>query len=424
MSRVHIWIDANHPHCALRLFGMTLLERVLRGLELAARGAKLELGGIEVELASESAIARELPATLVDRLDVRWSHADAPLGRRLAQAQERTGGEALLALRGDVVVDTRLLRHMLTSEGNLTFISGEGTERTALLRLETPLGEVAEASHGQPDDLLAHSERALDEGRVKEFVEANYDGYIRMLRRVLPLHLYRVDDDNCRRRSERFLFWSNYKGSTDFMTKYVYPPFVWRMVRPLAHLRVHPNWITAVGILCTIASLPFFAAGEWVIGLSLAYTMSVLDSVDGKLARLTYRDSLLGNLLDHGLDLVHPPLWYMAWAWALSAGDPSSTLFLSSLGLLAWYVIDRLITLCFKLRTGRSIHAMEELDVRMRTFISRRNVNLPLFTVALPLGLAVPCFYGIALWQVASALFHAQRLVRFWSWRAADGNAR
>ena len=60
---------------------------------------------------------------------------------------------------------------------------------------------------------------------------------------------------------------------------------------------------------------------------------------------------------------------------------------------------------------------MAELDVKMRTFISRRNVNLPAFTLALPLGAAVPCFYGIVLWQVVSALFHAQRLVKFWSWR-------
>jgi len=40
------------------------------------------------------------------------------------------------------------------------------------------------------------------------------------------------------RKVERFLFWSNYKGSTDFFTKYVYPPLVWLMVPPLARARV------------------------------------------------------------------------------------------------------------------------------------------------------------------------------------------
>ncbi|MCB1006956.1 MAG: CDP-alcohol phosphatidyltransferase family protein, partial [Acidimicrobiales bacterium] len=126
------------------------------------------------------------------------------------------------------------------------------------------------------------------------------------------------------RRVERFLFWSNYKGSTDFMTRYVYPPFVWVMVRPLARLRVHPNWVTAVDILATFAAVPFFMAGAWVPGLALAYLMSVLDSVDGKLARVTFTSSKLGEVLDHGLDIVHPPVWYLAWGWALGGASTSS----------------------------------------------------------------------------------------------------
>jgi hypothetical protein len=82
----------------------------------------------------------------------------------------------------------------------------------------------------------------------------------------------------------RFLFESNYKGSTDFMTKYVYPPLVWRLVRQLARWRVHPNWVTGVSIAATFAAVPLFAGGHWVLGLALAYAMSLLDSVDGKLA--------------------------------------------------------------------------------------------------------------------------------------------
>ena len=35
-------------------------------------------------------------------------------------------------------------------------------------------------------------------------------------------------------------------------------------------------------------------------------------------ARLTFADSRLGNVLDHGLDIVHPPLWYAAWAAGLT----------------------------------------------------------------------------------------------------------
>src|SRR3546814_21049992 len=71
--------------------------------------------------------------------------------------------------------------------------------------------------------------------------------------------------------------------------------------------------------------------------------MSVLDSVDGKLARLTFTDSRLGNVLDHGLDIVHPPLWYFAWAWGLAGGDLAAPVFAASLWMTGFYVADRLV---------------------------------------------------------------------------------
>jgi len=248
-------------------------------------------------------------------------------------------------------------------------------------------------------------------------------GYITMLRRDLPPYLFAVPDDAARRRGERFLFWSNYKGSTDFMTRYVYPPFVWLLVHPLARMRVHPHWVTGVDILATFAAIPFFMEGRWVIGLLLAFLMSVLDSVDGKLARLTFTSSKLGEILDHGLDIVHPPLWYLAWGWALGAYEAASGPFQASLWMFGFYVADRVVTGIFKARHGKSIHGFTPFDERMRTFISRRNVNLPFFTLALVLDallseagwpIATACFYAIVAWQVFCTLFHAQRLVKFW----------
>ena len=45
----------------------------------------------------------------------------------------------------------------------------------------------------------------------------------------------------------------------------------------------------------------------------------VLDTVDGKLARCTGQSSKWGNIFDHGVDLVHPPFWWWAWAEGLEA---------------------------------------------------------------------------------------------------------
>ena len=51
--------------------------------------------------------------------------------------------------------------------------------------------------------------------------------------------------------------------------------------------------------------------------------MTFLDTVDGKLARVTVTSTKLGNVFDHGIDLVHPPLWYLAWGIGLALEPPA-----------------------------------------------------------------------------------------------------
>ena len=414
---LRVWIDATRPASELRVFGMTLLERLLRTL--------LEIGGelreVRVELPAGASPPATLPAEILAALPLRWSNHGVPLARRF-RAALTDAQEPLLALSADAVVDTRLLRHFQGVTGSLAFVGGQGAQRGALLRLENELPGTADGD----GDLVALAERALATGAARAFTATEFKGYITNLRRSLDPYVLRVWDTASCDRVERFLFRSNYKGSTDFMTKYVYPPLVWRIVRPLARWRVHPNAVTAVSIAATFAAVPLFAAGEWLPGLILAYGMSLLDSVDGKLARLTFTSSRLGAVLDHGLDMVHPPLWYLAWAWALGVGRVGSLPVQLALLMTGVYIVDRVIAAVFRERTGVSIHDCTPLDARLRTLISRRNVNVVLFTLALGvdwlrpgLGAALACFYFIVGWQVASCLWHAERLTRFWKTRLA-----
>jgi phosphatidylglycerophosphate synthase len=331
---------------------------------------------------------------------------------RLKRALTDAAGERLLALSGDAVVDQRLLEHMAwRSGGNAAFISENGEESTAILLLEEPLQELP----GDENSLLEVARNSVKAGAAKHLDPEDIDTYIKKLRRDLPPYAFRIADEASRARVEVFLFESNYKGSTDFMTKWVYPPLVWRMLKPLTQRRVHPNVVTFIGMAACFMAVPLFASGMWLPGLGLAYVMSILDSVDGKLARVTFQSSEQGDVLDHGVDIIHPPFWYWAWGWALSGGDVSSTVFQASMWMTVFYIFDRVMETLFTASTGKSIHGYTEFDARIRTFISRRNVNLALFTVALPLGLAVPAFYLIVGWQAASALFHLSRVVRFWN---------
>ncbi len=398
-----IWIDATSPESALRVFGMTLLERQLAALvDEGMQG--IAIASVAVEH-TPGEPPRVRPA-LARALAVRFTPAQGALGERVARAASESTA-ALLVLSADSVLDTRLLASLARESSSCASLAGEGSRRTALLRLAA--GERI-AAVGAPS-VRELAEALLESGAVAALPPESIAAHITKLRRDLAVYAFRVANAAEAAETERFLFWSNYKGSTDFLTRWVFPPFVWAMVRPLARWRVHPNWVTALDVAIGFGVIPVFAAGAWWPAFALSYLMALLDSVDGKLARLTYTSTRIGDLMDHGLDLIHPPLWYIAWAWGL-AGGPTGTLFSLSLGMLGIYAVDRLLALIFKLRTGRSIHGYEPIDVAMRTWISRRNVNLPVFTLGVAFGFAEEAFLAIVAWQIVCLLFHALRIAQ------------
>jgi len=414
-----VWIDATRPGVRRPVFGMPLLERQLR----AVRAAGLRPARVWVETGPGVSVDEAIPRDLAAELCLEVGKGEGALAGRLLAAVRR--GERLLALEGDAVADPRLLAHLVAADGpdveagrsagagaRLARVAraGAGAERTAVLLLHGPLPTEPAGELAAADSLEALADAALAAGIAAELPLAEAPDYLPRLRRHLPAYAFRLSDDAARDAAERFLFQANYKGSTDFLTRWVYPPLVWALVRPLARRRVHPNWVSGANVVLALGAVPLFAAGAWVPGLACAWIMSLLDSVDGKLARLTFTASRLGHVLDHGLDVVHPPLWYLAWAWALAGGVAGAPVVAAAWGMTGLYIADRLVTEAFTRLTGRSIHAWTALDVQVRSFVSRRNVNLPLFTGGLLLGAAVPAFYAIVAWQGATLVFHAVRL--------------
>jgi len=409
--RFAIWIDASPRESALRVFGMSLVERQLAALAqlAAAEGAGLELVRTRVEHAPGA--APRLRAELVARCHVELAEARGGLGERIARAASENAGAALLALPGDAIIDTRVLAELLREGGSAVALAGAGAQRTALVRVAPGAAVAASSAH----ELRGFAEDQLEGGAALELDLSAIAQHIANLRRDQPAYAFRLAASEVGP-TERWLFWSNYKGSTDFLTRWLFPPFVWAAVRPLARLGVHPNWVTSLAVVLCFAAIPLWATQHWVLGFAAAYAMAVLDSVDGKLARLTYTSSRLGNWLDHGTDIVHPPFWYAAWAWGL-AGDPVGETYQLTLLLFGVYALDRVVAGLFSWRFGRSIHGYAPIDVAMRTVISRRNVNLLIFTIALPFGLGVEAIWLVAAWQTACLAFHVTRLAQVWARR-------
>ena len=388
-----LWIDAAEPS-SQRVFGMSLIERHLK----AARHQKIEISEVIVDCGAspEPKFVGEprLKAT------VRVVQSSGTCGERLAAA---AANEAILATDAATLADARLYGYLGQNAGSRV-ARVDGAESNAVIARVEP-GDAARI-----DRAATRLSEAV--APLAALTQAEFPAFIRKLRRSTPYYLFRIETAEQARKVERFLFWSNYKGSTDFFTKYVYPPLVWLLVPPLARARVHPNTVTAVSIFLTLIAVPLCAEGYFGLGFLCAYGMSVLDSVDGKLARLTFTDSWLGNILDHGLDLVHPPFWYLAWAWGLTGGDLSSPAWTAGLVMLGLYVLDRLTLAIYPRRFHKGLHTHAPIDGLVRTFISRRNINLPLFTVGYYVGLGVETLYLIVVWQALTCLYHAGRT--FW----------
>jgi phosphatidylglycerophosphate synthase len=231
-----------------------------------------------------------------------------------------------------------------------------------------------------------------------------------------------------RRELERHLFDGSYKGVTDLVTKWLWPrPARW-VAGVCARRGITPNSVTSVSVLLVVVATGLFAVGWFALGLLLAWAMTFLDTVDGKLARVTIGSTKIGHVLDHGLDIIHPPFWYLAWGFGLSAfRPPIPSLDLSTVfGLIVGgYIVGRLVEGAFDFWLGGfSMFSWRPIDSYFRLVTARRNPNLILLTVALVLGRPDVGLFAVAVWTVVSSVFLLIRLLMAAYQRARYGALR
>lgn len=355
--------------------------------------------------------------------------------RRLGITSVCTDAEALpdsghvVLLRGDYVYDEPVIAGLAARPGTL-------------LEVPEATGDMAVAAHvpaeaaPQVADYLARRAQMSRPAGLRRLLPADLGGAHRKTLRkrsppfVLPLTASELP------RIEKRMFAGVYKGVTDLVTKWLWPiPARWA-TRQAARLRVHPNMVTAAGVVLMLLALGCFATGSYAAGLIAAWAMAFLDTVDGKLARLTLTSSKLGNALDHGTDLLHPPFWYVAWGFGLEAagtGPPLGGLLTTLLVVVIGYLVGRLIEGFFIWRYGIEIHTWRRADSLFRLVTARRNPNLVLLTGAAILGRPELGLTAVAAWTVLSTVFHLVRVgqalaVAGWrgrltSWLAEDAGA-
>lgn len=314
----------------------------------------------------------------------------------------------LLIFRSDYVFDDRLVRAMVAAEHTVLLAPrpSSGQQKAVAAHVEgSQIGETLR--------LLARDELPETKGRDAslQFVRPTdlAPGYTASLRKADLPYLLPARPDNVTEIELR-IFQASYKGVTDLVTKWVWPLPARVVTRWLAHAKIHPNVVTVLSWVLVVLAALLFTHGQFGLGLVAAWVMTFLDTVDGKLARVTLTSSRAGHVLDHGLDLLHPPFWYLAWAIELL--DDAEWIAFATGITVGGYVVGRLIEGIFLLAFKMEIHCWRPIDSSFRTITARRNPNLLLLTAGTlvnrpDLGLGL-----VALWTACSIGFHTLRLAQ------------
>jgi len=213
---------------------------------------------------------------------------------------------------------------------------------------------------------------------------------------------------------ERRMFSGAYKGVTDLVTKWLWPvPARWA-TRWAAANGISANMVTTASLILVILALWLFAAGHFLGGLVAAWAMAFLDTVDGKLARVTLTSSRRGEAFDHGIDLIHPPFWYAAWWYGLqpAASGLDGLLDISLWVIVIGYLLGRLMEGFFLWQYKFDMHAWRRIDSAFRLVTARRNPNVCILTIGALLGRPDLAFAAVAVWTALSLAFHGMRIAQ------------
>ncbi|MFC7736722.1 CDP-alcohol phosphatidyltransferase family protein [Roseomonas sp. GCM10028921] len=335
-----------------------------------------------------------------------WSMpGSALLGRALARAgvtdTAAWEGEApgcaagLLLLRADHVYDAALVAGLARNPGRLLCRPGDGLPVAAHLPAGAAAAGVAaalEAGRGAGDAAFA----GLHPGAPTELTES----YNKALRKRGNPYLLRLAPET-RRAVEWEMFGGSYKGVTDAITKYVWPRPAFQVVRACAALGITPNQVTLASLVLVFVALWLFVEGAFLPGLLAAWVMTFLDTVDGKLARVTLTSTPLGNVFDHAIDLIHPPFWWLAWIVGLGAvGMPLAHPVIVGAVVFGGYVAQRLQEGLFLTLYRMEIHVWRRFDSFFRLWIARRNPNLLLLSLGTLAGHPDLGMLAVAAWTI------------------------
>ncbi len=400
MSAPWVWIDATPPAAGRRLWGMTLVERQVR--ELARRGLR------QFRLLAEPITwpaLDELRDDLHRLYELELEKVSIEGERELFALLGEERREVLL-LAGDIVYDGRALDRVL-ADGPRTGVCGDGS--SAIYYFSANQCEQLVSLQVASWSGLRSAASSL---QLRLTSIDDLDPYVASLRLTMPAHMHRlaVDEDLCY--IDHLMYRRTFKGAIDAVARYGYYHLVRWITRHLARGEWTPNFFTLLSVLCVWAASPLLATGYTGVGLLVAWAGVILDSVDGKLARLRLHLSDVMGAFEHVQAMPGLGLWFVAVGWHLSGGEllVFNPLSLASAVLLVAFLLDKATSGLFKAYAGREIFDYSRIDALFHLVAARRNIALLILSMGWASGYLPLSFYILSGWMVFTLVFH---LVRF-----------
>jgi phosphatidylglycerophosphate synthase len=317
-----------------------------------------------------------------------------------ADAVAALGDVRIVALSTAHFYDERLISALARHEQDIVLLSVAAGEQAPVA-----VGVAGAASRIAP--LIDAIRRDEDPGRVARaagiavvFPDELVPDYDQKLRKSAPPFVIAADPARAREIEAR-IFDAAYKNITDFVTKFVWPVPARIVTGWCARIGVSPNSLTLLSYALALAAGIAFWEGRYALGLASAWVMTFLDTVDGKLARVTLTTSRLGDVLDHGLDLVHPPLWWAAWGAGLaSAHAVFGPYEVWVVVVVGGYLVGRLLEGAFIVLFGQEMFTWRPFDLAFRLVIARRNPNLVILSLATILGEPAAGLITVGVWTL------------------------
>jgi hypothetical protein len=330
--------------------------------------------------------------------------------------------EDVLLLEGDVVYDERVLAHVLEKGPGAAVC---GTQGTGIAYLSAAAAG-ALAGQWPPNGPLGHALEQGGAGKVHLDRPEDLDPYVPSLRLTMAPYMRRAGEGEDLRELDHLMYRRTFKGVLDAVALYGYYHLVRWITRHLSRTGLPPNLFTLLSMACVWGAAPLLAAGYLGGGVLLAWTGVILDSVDGKLARLRLHLSQAMGALEHLAAMPGLGLWYLATGWHLAGGQvltPGKAA-TATWVLLVAFVLDKVVTGAFKALCGRELFDYDRLDALFHLVAARRNIHLLMLTVGVLADRVETAFMAMAAWMGATLFFHLGRFAWIAARRFQGGGGR